>query len=109
MDVDGLVDRSLLCPKAHAGSIESNFLGSADRERSNATLQAKTCRFRRAEFAASFASHRRAAFSATTSSTGWISVGELAMTPKISLVAVCCSNDSLSSWNNRTFSMAITA
>ena len=30
-------------------------------------------------------------------------------TPRISLVAVCCSNDSLSSWNNRTFSMAITA
>ena len=31
------------------------------------------------------------------------------MTPKISLVAVCCSNDSLSSLNSRTFSMAITA
>jgi Phage integrase family len=31
------------------------------------------------------------------------------MTPKISLVAVCCSSDSFSSWNNRTFSMAITA
>ena len=30
-------------------------------------------------------------------------------TPKISLVAVCCSNDSLSSWKSRTFSMAITA
>ena len=55
------------------------------------------------------ASHSRAAFSATASSTGWISVGELAMTPKISLVAVCCSNDSLSSLNSRTFSMAITA
>ena len=38
-------------------------------------------------------------FSATASSTGWMSVGELAMTPKISLVAVCCSNDSFSSWN----------
>ena len=38
-------------------------------------------------------SHSRAAFSATASNTGWISVGELAMTPKISLVAVCCSND----------------
>ena len=49
------------------------------------------------QIAASFASHNRAAFSATTSSTGWISVGELAITPKISLVAVCCSNDSLSS------------
>ena len=31
------------------------------------------------------------------------------MTPRISLVAVCCSNDSFSSWNSRTFSMAITA
>ena len=31
------------------------------------------------------------------------------MTPKISLVAVCCSNDSFSSWNSRTFSMAMTA
>ena len=58
---------------------------------------------------ASSASHKRAAFSATASSTGWISVGELAMTPRISLVAVCCSNDSLSSLNSRTFSIAITA
>ena len=40
------------------------------------------------------ASHSRAAVSATTSSTGWMSVGELAMTPRISLVAVCCSNAS---------------
>ena len=31
------------------------------------------------------------------------------MTPRISLVAVCCSNASLSSWNSRTFSMATTA
>ena len=38
-----------------------------------------------------------------------MSVGELAITPKISLVAVCCSSDSLSSWNSRTFSMAMTA
>ena len=36
-----------------------------------------------------------------------MSVGELAMTPRISLVAVCCSSDSLSSWNSRVFSMAI--
>ena len=36
-------------------------------------------------------------------------VGELAMTPRISLVAVCCSNASLSSWNSRTFSIAMTA
>ena len=38
-----------------------------------------------------------------------MSVGELAITPSISLVAVCCSNASVSSWNRRTFSMAITA
>ena len=43
---------------------------------------------------ASFASHSRAALSATASKTGWKSVGELAMTPRISLVAVCCSNAS---------------
>ena len=36
-------------------------------------------------------------------------MGELAITPRISLVAVCCSNASLSSLNNRTFSIAITA
>src|SRR5262249_44909958 len=38
-----------------------------------------------------------------------MSVGELAMTPRIWLVAVCCSNDSFNSLNNRTFSIAITA
>ena len=58
---------------------------------------------------ASLASHNRAALAATASSTGWISVGELAITPKISLVAVCCSNDSFNSLNKRTFSSAITA
>src|SRR3989304_537262 len=48
--------------------------------------------------------------------TGWRSVGELLMTRRISLVAVCCSSASVrsrlracSSWNKRTFSMAITA
>ena len=57
-----------------------------------------------------------AAFTATVSSTGCMSVGELAITPKISLVAVCCSNASVrsrlrssNSLNNRTFSMAMTA
>src|SRR5262245_19192474 len=58
---------------------------------------------------ASVDSQSRAAVAATTSKTGWISVGEPAMTPRISLVAVCCSNDSFNSLNNRTFSMAITA
>ena len=33
-------------------------------------------------------------FLATISNTGWMLVGELAITPKISLVAVCCSNAS---------------
>ena len=51
-----------------------------------------------------------------SSSTGWRSVGELLMTRRISLVAVCCSSASVSSrlrasssWNSRAFSMAITA
>jgi hypothetical protein len=57
------------------------------------------------------------------SKTGWTPVGELEITRKISLVAVCCSRSSLicawalvsarcfssSSVNSRTFSMAMTA
>ena len=50
------------------------------------------------------------------SKTGWTSVGELLITLRISLVAVCCSSASVSSrlrasssLNRRTFSMAITA
>jgi hypothetical protein len=39
----------------------------------------------------------------------WMSVGELEITRKISLVAVCCSKASFVSLNKRTFSMAITA
>ncbi len=45
-----------------------------------------------------WASHRRAALSTTAAITGWISVGELLMTPRICAVAVCCSRASLSSW-----------
>ena len=60
------------------------------------------------------APQNRAALSATTSITGWRSVGELEMTRRISAVAVCCSSASvtslaLHSLNSRTFSMAITA
>ncbi len=62
------------------------------------------------------APHSLTALSAMMSKTGWRSVGELLMTRRISLVAVCCSSDSLRSWlrasnsvNRRTFSMAITA
>ena len=47
--------------------------------------------------AASNDSHKRAALSATVSSTGWMSVGELLMTRRISLVAVCCSSASVRS------------
>ena len=50
------------------------------------------------------------------SNTGWTSVGELEITRRISLVAVCCSSASArsrlrlsSSVNRRTFSIAITA
>ena len=42
-------------------------------------------------------SHSRAALSATVSKTGWMSVGELAITCRISLVAVCCSSASVRS------------
>jgi hypothetical protein len=43
----------------------------------------------------SMAPQSRAALSATTSITGWRVVGELEMTRRISLVAVCCSSASL--------------
>ena len=55
------------------------------------------------------ASHNRMACSAIASNTGWVSVGELAITFRISLVAVCCSNACFVSLNRRTFSMAMTA
>jgi hypothetical protein len=43
------------------------------------------------------------------SNTGCTSVGDLAMTRRISPVAVCRSNASFVSLNSRTFSMAMTA
>ena len=50
------------------------------------------------------------------SNTGWTSVGELLMTRRISLVAVCCSSASVreaflacSSVRSRAFSMAMAA
>ena len=46
---------------------------------------------------------------ATASSTGWISVGELAMTQKFHSSLFAAPVTPLSSWNSRTFSMAITA
>ena len=61
-------------------------------------------------------SHTRKARCAIVSKTGWVSVGEAEIARRISLVAVCCSSDSVSSrfrapssWNRRTFSIAMTA
>ena len=66
--------------------------------RSNhARRQAKTLGHQSRQIVASPASQSCAAVFATMSSTGWMSVGELAMTPKISLVAVCCSRGRRSS------------
>ena len=48
----------------------------------------------RRQIAALTAPQNRAALSATTSMTGWRSVGELAITRRISAVAVCCSSAS---------------
>ena len=48
-------------------------------------------------------------FATIASNTGCTSVGELAMTLRISAVAVCRSSASLVSLNRRTFSIAITA
>src|SRR5258705_6108094 len=52
---------------------------------------------------ASYAPQKRAALLTTVSSTGWRSVGELEITRRISLVAVCCSRESA-----RAFSRAST-
>ncbi len=46
---------------------------------------------------ASWVSQKRAALSETTSRTGWMSVGEPAITLRIAPVAVCCSSVSESS------------
>ena len=51
----------------------------------------------------------RAIVAAVKINTDLERVGDLAITPKISLVAVCCSKASVSSLNSRTFSMAMTA
>ena len=59
--------------------------------------QRRAARRRTGRCARSSASHSRAAFSAIGSKTGWRSVGELAITRRISLVAVCCSSASVSS------------
>ncbi len=51
----------------------------------------------------------RAALRTIVSNTGWRSLCELLMTPRISAVAVWRSSASLVSLNRRTFSIAITA
>ena len=55
------------------------------------------------------ASQSFSARSATASSTGCTSSGELEITRRISLMAVCCSRPSFVSLNRRTLSMAIAA
>src|SRR5262249_51534013 len=55
------------------------------------------------------AAHRLSAFAVMASNTGCTFVGEEEMTLRMSAVAVCCSNASFVSLNNRTFSIAMTA
>ncbi len=62
---------------------------TAERQRPTALLRKLSLLQRR--MAASTAPQRRAALSATASNTGCRSVGELLITRRISLVAVCCS------------------
>src|SRR5258705_5885465 len=47
------------------------------------------------------APQRRWALAAMDSNTGWASVGELEITRRISLVAVCCSNESARAFSSR--------
>ena len=63
-----------------------------------------------------WAAHSFVAFARMVSNSGSSLLGELDMTRSTSAVAVCCSSDSVrsavrsrSSFNNRAFSMAITA
>src|SRR5215831_1242442 len=55
------------------------------------------------------ASQMRTAFSSIALNTGSSSPGELLITLSTSAVAVCCCNDSRSSFSRRAFSIAITA
>src|SRR6266542_3446925 len=55
------------------------------------------------------ASHRRAEFSAIVFRTGWRSVGELEITRKISLVAVCCYRASVSRLSASVLSLSASA
>ena len=84
------------CPATHRIPGDRSFVPVHKRERSFTEQAASrmTSPPSTGRIDASSAPHSRAALSAIASSTGWTSVGELAMTPKISLVAVCCSNDS---------------
>src|SRR6516225_3286980 len=56
--------------------------------------------------AASYASHSWTALWQTASSTDWASVRERATTPRISLVALCCSSASRSSRVSRATSVS---
>ena len=69
----------------------------------------RRCSPSRRQIPESVAPQTRAAFSTTAFMTGCRSVGELAITRRISAVAVCCSSASFVSLNRRTFSIAITA
>ena len=80
-----------------------------DRRSDPCSATRRRCSPSRRKIAESVAPHTRAAFSATASMTGCRSVGELAITRRISAVAVCCSSASFISLNSRTFSMAMTA
>ena len=77
---------------------------------------ARTRRPRTGTGCPNFASQMRAAFASMASNTGSSSPGEPEMTFSTSLVAVCCSSDSVrssvrwrSSLSSRAFSMAMTA
>src|SRR5260370_29445506 len=52
------------------------------------------------------AAQRRWAVAAMDSNTGWASVGELEITRRISLVAVCCSRESARAFSSRLRSPA---
>src|SRR5947209_2215755 len=93
MDVDGLPVHER--PPSHRVTVVG--MPSSGHQRAIVPYEATTFRTSPSTRArdTSFASQRRVAFSDTASRKGWMSVGELLITRRISAVAVCCSSASV--------------
>ena len=115
----GDVDRLQIADGAagHRGAVQRHRFSSCDSRPSSPNDAAiRNTSLSTMAISTTCASQMRAACSATESSTGCTSLGELEITRRMSLIAVCCSSDSASSRerccsasNSRVFSIAMTA